>query len=82
MQPVLLNFWNFTHIRHLFDSVGRICYLLPTQLFGTLNLLPILCAIGVPRSIRMNFCMKLKSLENQLILVDTTQKGILNVSIV
>ena len=37
---MLFNFWNFAHLRDLFDSVGgRIYYLLPIQLFGTLKLL-------------------------------------------
>lgn len=46
MKQILFNFWNFAHLRDLFDSVGRNCYLLPIQLFGTLKLLPFLCALN------------------------------------
>lgn len=42
---MLFNFWNFAHLRDLFDSVGgRIYYLLPIQLFGTLKLLTFFCS--------------------------------------
>ena len=74
VQQILFNFWNFAHLCDLFDSVGRICYLLPTQLFGTLELLPFWCVLNKVflDPSEWSVCMKLKSLENKLIFVDIT----------